>query len=215
MACRPKTEPALPVKGVMAAKFDKAVKGFPVDKRPKVRANQNIRRWFTGLRVAFNPQRVVGTKHCKVVGAGRKRQVLRDAAAIGVEVDGQKRGVVDNDSDFLDRGYEEIGIALALKDRGEEFHQGRPTDRRAEVVPGAVPRDADVDVAAKGRVPKMDRGRAFQSGGLGCGGKSIGSGLGHAQSVVWFRPGATVRRAAAVNDGHQILVRERISKILA
>ena len=53
--------------------------------------------------------------------------------------------------------HEHVALRVLAQDRGEQLDQRRPADRRAVVEPGAVGGDAHVDLAAKGRVPALDR----------------------------------------------------------
>src|SRR6266545_98713 len=84
-------------------------------------------------------------------------QHLAFLALLRLELDGKEWRVFDGDPAFLDRGDEEILVAFALEDRGEELHQRRPSDRSLEIEPGAVRRDAHVEIAAKRRIPPVHR----------------------------------------------------------
>ena len=80
----------------------------------------------------------------------------------------QHRRVVHNDADLFNRSDQKIPLALAPEDAREQLDQPRSPDRRAFVKPRPVPRDADVDLAAIGRVPQMHRRQTA----LGCGTRS-------------------------------------------
>ena len=78
-----------------------------------------------------------------------------------LELDGEEWCILDKDPAFFHRGDEIILVPFPLEDRGEQFHQRQPADRRFQVIPGAVGGDAHVEVAAERRIPKLDRRRAL------------------------------------------------------
>ena len=70
-----------------------------------------------------------------------------------LHLNGEKRGILDNDPDFFDRRHKKVFAVFAFEHRRKQFDQRRAADRRSEKEPGAVRRDPDIEVAAKGRVP--------------------------------------------------------------
>ena len=177
----------------MDPKINQSVKGFPVDQRPKVRPDQDIRRRFARLRVTRDAQGVARIKGRQILGFCGEGQGLIPVRSRYVEIHGQKRGIVDGDADLFNRGDKKVIVPLTLQDRREEPHKRRAADGGAKVEPGAVAGDAHVDLAAKGRVPQVNRRRAFLRGGPGGGGKRIGVGCCHAANVAVMGPGATGR----------------------
>ena len=91
---------------------------------------------------------------------GEEDDFLAGAGVDDFHVHGEKGAILDLDSHFLDWIDEKIRIPFPLEDRGEEIDHGLAADRPAFMVPNAVPGDAQVDVAAKRRIPKMHWRRA-------------------------------------------------------
>src|SRR5437588_11037998 len=75
---------------------------------------------------------------------GRNIMVVIDQTTDDTQFNGQKWGIVNRNPTLLDRGDQVVALALALKHRGEQFHQRRPTDWRFQVIPGAIRGDAHV-----------------------------------------------------------------------
>ena len=91
----------------------------------------DIRRRFAGLGIAFDPDRIFGRGHNIIVSLGEKPQDLRWAVTLGLEIDGQHRGIIDADADFLNRGDKEILAILKPQNRRKQFDQRHPANRRA------------------------------------------------------------------------------------
>src|SRR3546814_18758249 len=70
----------------------------------------------------------------------------------------------DLDANFFHRSDQEVIIAVAADDGGEQLDHRLSPDRRAQVIPGAITGDAHVDIAAEVRVPQVDWRQTF---GLG------------------------------------------------
>src|SRR5271155_6054708 len=79
---------------------------------------------------------------------------------LDLELDGKERSILDGNAALLDRRNQKIFLAFALEHGSEQLDERVPPDRSFEIVPGAVRRDAHVEVAAKRRVPKLDRRRS-------------------------------------------------------
>src|SRR6218665_990298 len=96
-----------------------------------------------------------------VFHVGGKAQHLRLTLAFHFNADRHEWRIVDGDADLFHRGNQEIGIAVATNDGGEQPHHGFAANGRAQVVPGAITGDAHVDIAAEIRVPQVDRRQAL------------------------------------------------------
>ncbi|MNC53204.1 hypothetical protein D3C75_1025950 [compost metagenome] len=94
---------------------------------------------------------------CGLIDIGGKAQDLSLTLTFHVHGNRHERRIVDLDADFLDRGDEEIIIAVAADDGGEQLDHRLAPDRRAQVVPGTVTGDTHVDIATEVRVPQMHR----------------------------------------------------------
>ncbi len=79
------------------------------------------------------------------------------SAALRLEVDRHEGCIVDGYSDLLDRSHQEVLVFVLSENRREQANKLVPTDGRAEVEPRAIPCDPYVEIAAKRRVPQMDR----------------------------------------------------------
>ena len=86
-----------------------------------------------------------------------------------IHLDGHERRVLDTDAEFFHRCYE-IGLAVLVpaQDGREQPHQRLASDRRAQIVPGAVGADFHVDVAAEVRIPPFHGRKAAVSGRSAC-----------------------------------------------
>ncbi|MCY1358684.1 hypothetical protein D9M69_452260 [compost metagenome] len=117
-------------------------------------------------RVDDHTQEVLGAGLGGFIDVGGKAQHLRLALAFHVHRNRHERRIVDLDPDLFHRCDQEIIIAVAANDGGEQFDHRLAPDRRAQVVPGAVPGDAHVDVAAEIGIPQVHRRQAFGLGDL-------------------------------------------------
>ena len=95
-AARPDAEPAL----VMDAKLDQPVKAFAVDQRLEVAADTDVGRGLAIFGVALNSDRQIGAGDGDVFEIGLEGQPLVGATAFGLEIDGDKGGVLDLDADL-------------------------------------------------------------------------------------------------------------------
>src|SRR5260221_32124 len=89
-------------------------------------------------------------------------------AVVDTQLDGHEWCIIHRDAALLHRSDEEVFFALPLENGSKQFDQRGPADRSALVEPRTVGRDPHVDVAAKGRIPQVDRrrplaGRGFHS----------------------------------------------------
>ena len=156
---------ALPVNLALLAELDKIEEQRARHLRPQVAADVQIRFETAGAGFRLEAQRVRRSACHPVVDIGAevehpaRRLILRHC-----KLDGQERRVVDLDAALLHRRDQKVFVALALEHRGEQLHQRRPADRRLQVEPGAVGGDAHVEIAAKRRVPPLDRRRPLAFG---------------------------------------------------
>ena len=82
---------------------------------------------------------------------------LRLAFAVGLEVNRHERGVIDRDSNLLDRRDQHVAVAVLAEDGGKQPDKFEPANRCAEIEPRAVPRNPDVEIAEIGRIPEVNR----------------------------------------------------------
>ncbi len=92
---------------------------------------------------------------------GFKPEHLSFALPFRLEILRDEWCVIDLDAHLFHWCYKHISFTILAQDRREQLHQFKTANGRSEVVPGAVARDAHIEVAAIGRVPLMDRGQAF------------------------------------------------------
>ena len=101
---------------------------------------------------------MVGVGEHEVVDMGAEAQHLLPALARGGHFHGEERRVVDLDADLLHRRHQIVAaVRIVAQDRRKQLHHPLSPDRRAEIVPGAVAGDAQIDIAAELRVPQMHR----------------------------------------------------------
>ena len=133
--------------------FDQLVEHRADDQRIQIVPDQDIGAGLAGNRVLDHADRVIRAGLDPVVYIAPEPQDLVAARAGRLAFDGGKRRVLDQDSAALNRRDQPVVALLVPPDhRGEELDQGLSADRAAPVVPSAVARDADVEVAA-GRQP--------------------------------------------------------------
>lgn len=150
---RPHAKPAR----MMYAKVNEAVKTLAVDQCLQSSPYMNIWRWFTGLSVPHDTDRMGFSGVGKIANFGLKTQDLVRSDAAGFEINGDKWGIVDADAHLLDRRHKVIRVAFLLQDGRKQANQLGPANRGAKIKPGAIARDPNVEVPAKGRIPKMNR----------------------------------------------------------
>src|SRR5437764_2416686 len=112
----------------------------------------DIRLEPSGRRLRLEAQRMTGPAADPVIDIGAKMQEAAAGFVLDVELDREKRCVIDGDAAFLHRRDQKVLVALALEYGSEQPDQCGPSDRGLLVEPGAVRRDPHVDVAAVGRV---------------------------------------------------------------
>jgi hypothetical protein len=66
---------------------------------------------------------------------------------------------------LLDRSNEKVLVSFALEHRSKKLNQGRAANRGFRVEPRAISGDPHIEIAAKGRVPALDRRRSFAGAG--------------------------------------------------
>src|SRR5690554_4534978 len=140
----------------MHTDIDEPVKRFAIDQRLQIIAHEHIGRRLAGFAVALYANRRLGADRGRVTYIGQKRQALILAGARHLEVERHKWRVIDNYSDLLDGGDEEVFVALFSQDGREQPHHFAPRDWRTKVEPSAIAFDANVQIAAKLGGPLMD-----------------------------------------------------------
>src|SRR3569623_210120 len=109
------------------------------------------------------PRRILKPQPVRVVtidplaDIGAKRQNDQSAPFLCRHLDREKRRIVNDDAYFFHRRDQKIAVVLAFQHAGEQPHQFGTPDRATEIVPSAVGGDADVEVAAKRRIPPLYR----------------------------------------------------------
>jgi hypothetical protein len=117
----------------------------------------DIGRRFAGVRIDFNADRIVRTGDRFVADIRGESKLLHLSVTANVQEHGDKGCIVDADAHLFARRDEMKAVRILAQDRGKQAHEFAPGKRRALMVPGAVARNANVDVAAMGRVPALDR----------------------------------------------------------
>src|SRR3984957_11181236 len=163
-AHRADAEHRLAVDLALLADFHKIEEQRPCHLRPQVAADMEIRLQSAGAGFRLEAQRVLRPARYPIVDIGAKVQHAAFGAILDIELDGEKRRVVDSDAALLHRRNQEVTVALALEPRGDRLHQRRPADRRLHVEPGAVGGDAHIEIAAERRVPALDRRWGLSAG---------------------------------------------------
>ena len=143
------------------AVLDQIVEQRPRHFRPEIAAHVQIGLEPAGAGFRLEAQRVLRARGDPVVDIGAEIENRPARILLDLQLDGEERRVFDDDADLLHRGDQEILVALALEHRGEQLDQSRPPNRRLLIEPGAVGGDPHVDIAAKRRIPQMDRRRPF------------------------------------------------------
>src|SRR5690606_33024724 len=156
---RPDAEMPLAVQFVLRPEIDETVEGLAVDQRLEATADMDIGRGFAARSIEHEAERVLRPGNRLLAKIGDEGEDLLTPLALCPQVHRHEGRVIDGDANLLAGGDEEIPIPLALQDRGEKLDKGGSADRRAEIVPRAVAGDADVEIAAEGRVPEMHRRR--------------------------------------------------------
>src|SRR3981081_2983361 len=88
-----------------------------------------------------------------IVAIGAEPEQLAALVLFGLHLDGEKRRVIDADTDLFDRGHEKVLAVLALENRREQADQCGTSDWRSSVEPRGVAPDPHVDIAAEWRIP--------------------------------------------------------------
>nr|BFE95306.1 hypothetical protein GCM10020185_58420 [Pseudomonas brassicacearum subsp. brassicacearum] len=110
---------------------------------------------------------MLGTGLGGFLDIGGEAQQLPFPLPFDLKGHGHERRVIDLDADFFfHRGNQEVIIAVAADDGREQLDHRLSPDGRTQVVPGAVPGDAHVNVAAEVGIPQVDRRQAFGLGDL-------------------------------------------------
>ena len=82
--------------------------------------------------------------------------------------DGGEGRVIHPDSHLLNRGHEIVfPVVIMPQHGGKQLYERFPPDGGIQIEPGAVLGDPHVDIAAKGRIPQVNRGRPLAGPGLG------------------------------------------------
>ena len=78
-----------------------------------------------------------------------------------LEIDGDKRRIINFDADFFNWGDEEIVIVVFADDTRKKLHKWFAADGCAKVEPSSIACNSHVQVTAKWRVPQMHGWWAF------------------------------------------------------
>ena len=93
---------------------------------------------------------MIGTGGNNIVKTRSKLKMLLVSSPRGLHLYRNKGSIIDLNTAFFHGRFEpEIARFVAFQDRGEQLDHGQPVDGRSLVIPGAVTRDAHIDVAAK------------------------------------------------------------------
>ncbi len=96
---------------------------------------------------------MVGSGFDPFVEIRPERQYLAAPGALHGKFNGGKGRVLDKDAALFNRGAQpENPVIIPPQYGGKEFDQGFARDRAALVIPGAVPGDADVEIADRRHV---------------------------------------------------------------
>ena len=131
---------------------------------PQVAADVKIRLQPAGAGFGLEAQRMVRPARDPIVDIGAEVEHPAGRLFLDIKLDREERRILDLDAALLNGRDQEILFALALEHRGEQLDQRRPADRRLEIEPGAVGGDAHVEIAAKRRIPALDRRRPLGGG---------------------------------------------------
>ena len=110
-----------------------------------------------------------------IIHMGQEPHDLFAPGSLDLEIDRDKRRVINRDSDLLDGRDEKVRISILPQNRRKQFDKPFAADRGAEIEPGPVPRNPHVQITAIRWIPEMYR-RQPPCCGLFCGGgQAIGT----------------------------------------
>ena len=144
----PDSKPAFVINVTVGAYINQTIKAFTVDERLQPVTYQNIGRWFSGVRITLNPNRSLWARGYGISDVGVKAQNLCRALTFYFEINSNKWGVIDNDSNFFNRCHKNIGIAILAQNGREQANQFRAANGRTKVKPRPVTGDAYIQFAA-------------------------------------------------------------------
>ena len=151
MAVAPHAEAALAGDGFLAAELNQMIVDRPQDARLEPASDMDIRGRLATLRIVIDADRMLGSRFDFIVEIGAKSKNLAGTFALRCDFDCREGYVLDQNSSALDGRYQPIFAAFfAPQDRSEKLDQRFATDRRAVVVPSAVPADRDAEIATIG-----------------------------------------------------------------
>ena len=101
--------------------------------------------------------RIGGARLGQIPDIGGEGQVLSPARALHIHQHGDERDIFDDDAHLLARRDKDKAVRVLTQNGREQPDEFLAADRRALMEPGAVARDANVDIAAVRRVPLFDR----------------------------------------------------------
>jgi hypothetical protein len=148
------------------AELDQVVEQGARHQCPQVAPHMQVGLEPTGVRLGLEAQGVALAARNPVIHICPEAENTAAALPFGLHLHGGERRVVHRDADLLHRGLEEVLLPLAPQHRGEQLHQRGPPDRRLEIEPGPIRRDAHVEIAAEWRIPQMHGRRAALAGAL-------------------------------------------------
>ena len=132
------------------AQLHQIIEHRPCDQGIQAIAYLNIGRRFIGFRINLHPNRVIRSSGHNIVKICAKSERLLVSGAGRLHLYRSKGSILDLNAAFFHRCFEpEIARFVAFQDRGEQLDHGLAVDRRSLVMPGAVARDAHIDVAAE------------------------------------------------------------------
>ena len=197
----PDPKPLFPVDLARHRQLYQLVEHIAMNQRLEVAAHQHIRRWLLRDRVDHHAQRVGRPGFDLVLDIAGEAQHLLLTLTFHIQRHSHERRIVDADAHLLYRGNQEVVIAIAADDGGKQPHHRLATDRRTQVIPGAITGDAHVDVTAEVRVPQMYRRQALGLGNLRQ--KIIGlAGIAHHACLIHSHPEGYERTRASARQAN-------------
>ena len=110
---------------------------------------------------------MVGAAEDDVVNVGAEHEFAQWPVAANFHLDSEEGGVGDRNVNFLGGRDEVVAtVGVLAQHAGEQLDQRHAADRTARIHPNAVGADGHANIAAIGRVPALDRRRAFATLGL-------------------------------------------------
>ena len=197
----PDPKPLFPVDLARHRQLYQLVEHIAINQRLEVAAYQHIRRWLLRDSVDHHAQRVGRPGFDLVLDIAGEVQHLLLTLTFHIQRHSHERRIVDADAHLLYRGNQEVVIAIAADDGGKQPHHRLATDRRTQVIPGAITGDAHVDVTAEVRVPQMYRRQALGLGNLRQ--KIIGlAGIAHHACLIYSHPEGYERTRASARQAN-------------